>query len=832
MDHPPNNEPITEILWSAHQTHLVEELGSEEAMKTAIEYGARSITEEEAKAQGFRIKGPDGTQQTTSGILFPFDNDFAHLRCDEVPRNSNGDHCKYLAKAGSKFGLKQFGKGDPVVATEGWKDALRIHLDTGESTIALPSITGWKLLPESIQFIIYDADAAHNPHVWGQLVRAGIHLKSAQIGFWDRKVAGDKGGACEYFGNQGLWEKVTFTRPRHLVREIYKGWTKDLRADFIQGNIRKLMKLADELNFNADVTESLLNQAAGKLGIRADHLKRIRTRYLSAKKRLKQMKGGPLEIDENGLPEEPEKQDNPHFAHERVVLLLPYFKETWRADYELEKAWLHYTGRHWESAHSNDPFNRALEDVYDEIGWAIRDSATVRCDRDGLRRALGGELDSPNTKLIPFSNGCLNLNSLELLPHDPTHCNRYSLPFSYDHQAPEPKKILSFLNDRLEHPEVVALFRAFCWHVLSGRPMKCFLEVTGPANTGKSVLIELLHALVGSQNCAATSLQRLEDTSNRFETYKLRGKRLILCSESQGYVGQLEMLKAITGRDLITAERKNSTATVDFYFLGGVVLSGNAPVRPSDKSAAVVNRRRSIRITKVVEARNERQLLERDGSGGYVGELASELGGFAKWILEMDPAEARKSISRDILSLARAKAEKEVLLQTDSLAQWANECLVFDQKTSTSVGRRDDFSQHFLLPNYLSWYEQNVGGRGSYSQSNFKTKLVTLLRDVLEAPLPAGDHSRGAYRKRGVGSVVPYVRIRHPEKDSGIAGVVDWAFHKRITVTTGNDSANSERPVGNDRNKRNGYSSPPSRCEVALQEEREQETSKPATSRE
>jgi phage/plasmid-associated DNA primase len=56
--------------------------------------------------------------------------------------------------------------------------------------------------------------------------------------------------------------------------------------------------------------------------------------------------------------------------------------------------------------------------------------------------------------------------------------------------------------------------------------MKCFLEVTGPANTGKSVLIELLHALVGSQNCAATSLQRLEDTSNRFETYKLRGKRL------------------------------------------------------------------------------------------------------------------------------------------------------------------------------------------------------------------------------------------------------------------------------------------------------------------
>ena len=62
--------------------------------------------------------------------------------------------------------------------------------------------------------------------------------------------------------------------------------------------------------------------------------------------------------------------------------------------------------------------------------------------------------------------------------------------------------------------------------------------------------------------------------------------------------------------------------------------------------------------------------------------MVPELGAFIKWVLAMDPADARKAISRDITSLARAEAEKEVLLSTDRLAEWANECLIFDDQRS------------------------------------------------------------------------------------------------------------------------------------------------------
>ena len=145
--------PLDELIQD-HQDHLEKELGSKDAVQKAYEYGARSLSKAEASAMGFKIKGPDGKSQSTGGILFPYEDDFAHLRCDEVPQNSDGNPCKYLAKAGSKFRIKQFGVGAPLIATEGWKDALRIHLATNQTTVALPSITGWKQLPSSIEFIV------------------------------------------------------------------------------------------------------------------------------------------------------------------------------------------------------------------------------------------------------------------------------------------------------------------------------------------------------------------------------------------------------------------------------------------------------------------------------------------------------------------------------------------------------------------------------------------------------------------------------------------------------------------------------------------------------
>ena len=47
------------------------------------------------------------------------------------------------------------------------------------------------------------------------------------------------------------------------------------------------------------------------------------------------------------------------------------------------------------------------------------------------------------------------------------------------------------------------MFRAFVWHVLTGGDMKCFLELTGCGDSGKSVLTRLVEAGLGRQKIRA-----------------------------------------------------------------------------------------------------------------------------------------------------------------------------------------------------------------------------------------------------------------------------------------------------------------------------------------
>ena len=524
-------------------------------------------------------------------------------------------------------------------------------------------------------------------------------------------------------------------------------------------------------------------------------------------------------------PAEPEKQKNDAFSHERVRLLACALGNELRADHEQATAWLHFDGTKWAAHHSNDKANELLEALYDRWDWTIRDATTVNSDRAGVRRAVGSDLPAANTKCLPFTNGCLDLATKALIAHSPEHGNRYCLPFAYESGQPTPTKILSFLADRLGSPEVVQLYRAFIWHILTNTCMKAYLEITGPGNTGKTVLTNLVIALIGIENTTSCSLKRIEDTSNRFETNRIRSKRLAVFSESQEYSGPLEMLKALTGQDRIPAERKHSSAIFDYVFTGGVILTGNSPIRSSDTTGAVINRRRSIIVDKVVAAANERVLIEFDGYGGLRGELVPELPAFVDWVLQMPPAEARRAIARDVASSARADAEKQVLLRTDHLAAWANENLIFDDRLgadekpfwSCQVGNLDSDRNHCLLPHYKNWLEQREQVR-SYGQRNFKNKLVDLLRDTIGLPLPPGDHSKGFYRVDGTGSVVPFIRFRRSTDADDVPGVIDSAFAKRVAPLD-QRVANDQNPVGNGTNGSNDKLENHLPCEMEIGQE-------------
>jgi hypothetical protein len=505
----------------------------------------------------------------------------------------------------------------------------------------------------------------------------------------------------------------------------------------------------------------------------------------------------------------------PADTRQRAAYLVGLIGRNWRRSSNAKDAWQRWTGTHWEEVQGDDEVTTEIEGFARLQGWQNRELSSFRSLQACFRRSIGSASERSRRGLLPFRNGVLVLDDMRLIAHDPSHGNTWSLPYDYNPAALCPG-IEALLLDRLGDADSVALFRAFARALITGEPLKAFLEITGPSNTGKSVLGNLLTALVGGANTAAGKLQRLEDASQRFETLKLKDKRLAVFSECQDYSGQLQMLKALTGGDSIAAEVKGGRH-VDFTYRGGVVLVGNGPVRASDPTGAVLNRRRSLAVTKVVMAQQERQLLDPDGAGGWRGELVGELPGLVNWALAMSPGEARAALARDTKSQARIDAELDALLSTDRLAEWADARLVWagmERNADTfrpihflQVGNAKGNPLAEMFPSYVAAVEGQGSNAKPLSLNVFKAKLVDLLRDTLGLDLPAGSTRAGDYSIRGVGSTVPGLRWRLPIDDGH--GAVTHAFYQRLSGTTEatpgttpERPGNDQTPVGNDRNDR------------------------------
>ena len=97
------------------------------------------------------------------------------------------------------------------------------------------------------------------------------------------------------------------------------------------------------------------------------------------------------------------------------------------------------------------------------------------------------------------------------------------------------------------------------------------------------------------------------------------------------------------------------------------------------------------------------------------------------------------------------------------------------------IGKLDaDSAEGWLLPHYRKWVQDRENFR-AYGQNNFKTKLVALLRDSLDLPLPPDRDP--AYSDRVLGSLLPHVRLRC-KADGAAKGIIEWASLRRAGQLT------------------------------------------------
>lgn len=164
----------------------------------------------------------------------------------------------------------------------------------------------------------------------------------------------------------------------------------------------------------------------------------------------------------------------------------------------------------------------------------------------------------PNMNCICFLNGTLDLTDFKLKPHSPDFHLLSGRHVNWDENA-KANTFLKYLEDvfRYDHDCAQKMRFVLEWMGLCLVPdtsFEKFVVCVGEGGNGKSVLLKLMHELLGFDNVYSAPVQRL---GNRRSLAELDGKLLLTSSEmNENSVIDDGILKQIVSGDTIEAERK------------------------------------------------------------------------------------------------------------------------------------------------------------------------------------------------------------------------------------------------------------------------------------
>ena len=164
---------------------------------------------------------------------------------------------------------------------------------------------------------------------------------------------------------------------------------------------------------------------------------------------------------------------------------------------------------------------------------------------------------------INFKNGMLDVKTGEMHEHKPEYKAICQIPHNY---VPglnlEDTTFYEFLQSRIpdrDNQKMLFEFLGMC--LFSEIFFQKFMILTGKGNCGKSVILNELLRITGTENVSAIPLQKISD---RFTTAKLLYKSVNCCGDLENApLRDTSVIKQLTGEDLVQAEYKGGAI---FFF--------------------------------------------------------------------------------------------------------------------------------------------------------------------------------------------------------------------------------------------------------------------------
>ena len=305
-----------------------------------------------------------------------------------------------------------------------------------------------------------------------------------------------------------------------------------------------------------------------------------------------------------------------------------------------------------------------------------------------------------NENIINFENGCLNIWTGELKPHDPNILSTIKIPCNYYEYVPEPdthyfEKYIDNLTDG--NKELRTLILQGMGVVISnvkGWKFKKGWIMYGAPHVGKSKIKELLAELVGRENTCNIDMKEMETTFGKFE---ILNKRLVGHNDmSFMSIPEVSVFKQAVAGDQIHAQPKGRQA-VNFVFNGVLWYCANQlPKFAGDRGQHVYDRIIPI------ECMNEVPENKRDG------DLLEHLLEEKEYICYIAIKELRKIINKngiykyDIPEICE-QWKKKYQISNHSFLLFMEECVV--ERTGTGIN--DECTCRKLYDVYREWCKIN-----------------------------------------------------------------------------------------------------------------------------
>jgi putative DNA primase/helicase len=272
------------------------------------------------------------------------------------------------------------------------------------------------------------------------------------------------------------------------------------------------------------------------------------------------------------------------------------------------------------------PTPRKVNDVLD----CLKAISLARC---GEMPCYLGNDPFPVRNVIPLRNGILDVDAYIggqpcLRAHTPLWFSPTCLPFAYDPEARCPRWE-AFVADVMggDMESVRCLQEWVGCNLVPETRYQTIMILLGSGRNGKGVFTRALMGLIGRENYCTPTLSRL---GSRFGCQEMIGKLAAIFPDAHlgrgaDATGALEVLKAVSGEDPVTIDRKNKEPLTGVHLTTRFTIVANEMPHFSDSSQAIGRRVITIPFHQNYTGREDRDLEAK---------LAEERPGILLWALQ------------------------------------------------------------------------------------------------------------------------------------------------------------------------------------------------------